>query len=294
VHINLDIENQIDFIEHRSGWSYALSALKPLHDDYGVFLDGFVESSHSWHLEDYANRSIVPYTYDWIGFMHNPPSMPIWFDRVNSPQIILARDIMRKSLEKCLGLFVLSEYHKNYLSSVVDIPVCSLVHPTHTPQNKFTVRKWHFNQNRSVIALGYWLRQIHSIQALPTKKYPKVWIITSDYAKEIQHREYDEILSKNIIFLDLYDVSACNSILECIVRNTPIVVRKMPAVVEYFGDDYPLYFSSLEEAAAKIEDDSMIVEAHEYLRAMDKKRFTSEYFLESFVQSDIGKIIGSR
>ena len=33
--------------------------------------------------------------------------------------------------------------------------------------------------------------------------------------------------------------------------NTPIVINRLPAVVEYLGADYPFYFNSLEEARDK-------------------------------------------
>ena len=58
-------------------------------------------------------------------------------------------------------------------------------------------------------------------------------------------KEYDQLLEKNIVFIELIDASANNTILECIVRNTPIIVNKIEPVVEYLGDDYPLYFENL-------------------------------------------------
>ncbi|MFN8643026.1 MAG: hypothetical protein U0802_15745 [Candidatus Binatia bacterium] len=59
---------------------------------------------------------------------------------------------------------------------------------------------------------------------------------------------YDRLLSENV-FLDLLDASANNSVIECLARDTPLLVNRHPAVVEYLGPDYPLYFDDLAHAA---------------------------------------------
>ena len=41
---------------------------------------------------------------------------------------------------------------------------------------------------------------------------------------------YDRLLTENLVFLCLLDASAVNTVLECIVRNTPIVVYRLPAL----------------------------------------------------------------
>jgi hypothetical protein len=45
--------------------------------------------------------------------------------------------------------------------------------------------------------------------------------------------------------MDLYDATSNNAIVECIIRNTPIIVNKLPGVVDYLGENYPLYFNIL-------------------------------------------------
>ena len=77
--------------------------------------------------------------------------------------------------------------------------------------------------------------------------------------------DYDELLSKNIVFIDLFDAAANNTILECIVRKTPIILNKVGGVTEYLGDDYPLYFTELNEVNNLLTDDN-ILKAHEYLK----------------------------
>ena len=100
--------------------------------------------------------------------------------------------------------------------------------------------------------------------------------------------EYDITLSQNVVFLDLYESSANNAIIECIARTTPIAANPIPAVVEYLGPEYPLYFNSLEEAANKINDDKCILDAHNYLKEWHvRDKLTRSYFRKSVQESEI-------
>ena len=102
--------------------------------------------------------------------------------------------------------------------------------------------------------------------------------------------QYDELLSKNIVFLDFYDISASNLVIECILRITPILVRKHSATIEYLGRDYPFYFETLEEANDKANNLELILFTHEYMkRNINKYNFTAEKFVNDFYDSDIYK-----
>ncbi len=98
--------------------------------------------------------------------------------------------------------------------------------------------------------------------------------------------EYDKLLAENIVFLKLVDAAAVNTLLECIVRNTPVVVNRLPATMTLLGEDYPLFFNEMSEVPALLSR-QQITDAHMYLRQMDKTNLTGEYFLESFVNSEI-------
>ena len=92
--------------------------------------------------------------------------------------------------------------------------------------------------------------------------------------------EYDDLLSKNIVFVELFDASANNTVLECIIRNTPIIINKIEGVVDYLGEHYPLYFENLKEVPQLI-NGQKILEAHEYLKNMDKTRFLMSTFVSN-------------
>jgi polysaccharide pyruvyl transferase WcaK-like protein len=99
---------------------------------------------------------------------------------------------------------------------------------------------------------------------------------------ELSTKEYDELFRLCIIFIRLIDGSAANTIIESIVRNTPILINRIEPVVEYLGPDYPFYYTTLEEATQKANDITIIRNTHQYLRNMDKSFLRVEQFIRSF------------
>jgi hypothetical protein len=104
----------------------------------------------------------------------------------------------------------------------------------------------------------------------------------------VSNRRYDRLLSENIVFLDLIDASANNAIIECIARNTPLLVNPIPPVIEYLGENYPFFYNSLEEAARKAENLDLVLETHRYLEKHPlKEKLSGACFRESFINSSI-------
>ena len=97
----------------------------------------------------------------------------------------------------------------------------------------------------------------------------------------LSNEDYDELLSENIVFLNLVDASAVNTVIECIMRNTPILVNRHPAVVEMLGERYPLYYT--DPVTIKISD-WKIRRAYTYLCNLDKTRFDIENFNDRFIR----------
>ena len=126
----------------------------------------------------------------------------------------------------------------------------------------------------------------------------------SDYVKTIQNKvdvldymdnaAYDDILTKNVVFLHLVDGSAVNTLIECIVRTCPIFVNRHPAVVELLGEAYPLYYTvdethPIPNVDALLKDTGVILRAHQYLVKLDKTPFMIETFLK-----DLSNIMSTR
>ena len=99
--------------------------------------------------------------------------------------------------------------------------------------------------------------------------------------KYLNNNDYDILLKNNIVFIKLVGASAVNTVLECIVRNTPIVVNKLPAIVEMLGESYPLYYNSLDDCTEIITMKN-IEKAYNYLRNLNKNKFKIESFKQNF------------
>jgi hypothetical protein len=110
---------------------------------------------------------------------------------------------------------------------------------------------------------------------------------------DLDNSAYDSLLTQNVVFIKLVDASAVNTIIECIVRWTPILVNRLPAVEEYLGADYPLYYSSYEEALEFLNNPCKLREGHEYLRGLDISRFHMKHFIEELLHSRIFRRIVS-
>ena len=305
----IDISDHVRFAEHRSGWSYAMNALSPLHHEDGVIMADFIEKPFSWEMATLREKGVIPYVTPWAGIIHNPPKMPEWFGSSNtSNRHIFSRKVWKQSLPACRGLFTLSDYHKNYLQPLFDFPIVSLHHPTETPELKFTLEAFHANRAKKIVQVGWWLRKFESMHQLQTSVYKKAilhcgnpWfkhmkLTEKSFKKDkkvinlpwLKNSAYDKLLSENIVFLHLYDSSANNAIIECIVRDTPVLVNPLEPVKEYLGEDYPFYFSSLEEAQVKAEDMRLVEETHQFLKNHPiKQKLTQEHFLKIFAESSI-------
>lgn len=303
----IHLKEKIQF-KNRSGWGYALSCLEEIEVKNGILFDSFIEKSFGWsHLLSYS------YKESWVGVFHVPDDIPGWFNTKQTPREIFKNEHFIESLKYCKGFYCLSNYEKNILKKYTDLPINVVFHPTEKPNIKFSFDKFMKNEDKGIIQLGIFCRKISSIFLLPVTKIKKGalgidkrnYFILALEIKEfnlkinknevkifdyLNNDEYDEILSKNIIFIDLYEASANNAVIECIVRNTPILINPHPAVIEYLGPDYPFYFNSLEEAAQKAENFDLIKKTHEYLLNLKtREKLTGEAFVGAIVSSEIYK-----
>src|SRR5262249_17886299 len=104
----------------------------------------------------------------------------------------------------------------------------------------------------------------------------------------VPDEEYAGLLETGVFFLILRAAPANTTVVECIARNTPILINRLPGVVEYLGEDYPFYYSSLEEAEAKLQQTALIRETSQYLSASPMKTaLTGESFIAALQNSAI-------
>jgi hypothetical protein len=102
----------------------------------------------------------------------------------------------------------------------------------------------------------------------------------------VDNKTYDDLLTNNLVFLNLVDGSAVNTLIECAVRNTPVFVNRHPAAVEILGRKYPLYYDNLNDINRILSDPANLIKANEYMKTIDK----TPYKINEFVKS-LNKII---
>ncbi len=310
----IDFGRQTTFPDHRDGWARVLESIQHCHHAAGVEFDAFVEDNFAWNRHLCRGRGIIPYLNPWIGIVHNPTGAPPWFEYQSTPDALFRTSDMQESLPHCLGLFTFSRHLARHLEQLTGVETVALVHPTRLDVPHFDVESFLSDADPCVYQVGSWLRRITSIRLLDTR-LKKRWLVGNPHARRFERAEiananvengygelcvgryseverlddgaYDDMLTRSIVFLDLYDASANNTVLECIARGTPLVTNRLPALEEYLGRDYPLFYDDLDEAGRICDDTALLIEGHRYLESMDKRRFSYEHFRESFVASKI-------
>ncbi|KAJ3086987.1 hypothetical protein HK102_012044 [Quaeritorhiza haematococci] len=138
---------------------------------------------------------------------------------------------------------------------------------------------WHSNTMCRIMCRGSMCRDhisnkyIQGMVRSVTERHASVKIIET-----VSNEDYDALLSHNLVFLKLVDTSTVNTLIECVVRNTPILINPIPSVVELLGPEYPFYYDTLHEAVAKLGDLAVIKAAHVHLQHLDKQSLKLDHF----------------
>ncbi len=283
---------------HRGGWNDVLTSLKNtqiLDVSSFTFLD-IVEKYFIWEKEN-------EFKTEWGGIVHYTPITPDYID-CNVDSLFL-NPLFLKSLDNCKFIICLCDYLKNHMvEKLKDYPIkiYSLKHPVNDSGIKFNIDDYINNKNKHIIQVGQQLRRLSSIYKINAPHHKKMWLTGNNDIKQIMNllyldaihntvilnkrvkikyvnnSEYDELLSKNIVFLDLYDSAANNTVLECIVRRTPMILNKTAGAIEYLGELYPLFYDSLDQVPMLLTLD-MIKKTVEYLsvlKTVNVNKFTQQ------------------
>ena len=108
--------------------------------------------------------------------------------------------------------------------------------------------------------------------------YHGVDMISTEVSPRLSDEELNNLLSKNVLFVNLYDSSANNAIINSIQRNCPIVINRLDACIEYLGSDYPLYYDYPDEIQGLLSESS-VASAHEYLKQLNIDSFSMDSFV---------------
>ena len=309
---------------HRAGWNWVTKSLvNYFHDDRAeVLVDEFIERTFDWDYTFNNDKDLVlpHHRQPWIGFIHNPIVIPKPFDIKQSPVNMCARLPFILALKNCKGIFTLSYDLEESIRHLFtqygfeNIPIETLVHPTPLNVEEFNLDK--FLKKPQVTCLGYWLRNFETFWLLNTNMTKNVLLGRLPYAhqtyqkqkemfnakckhagektngtivvhRHLSNKEFDDYMTTTCGFLDLLDTSANNGVTDCISRNIPLLINCHPAIVEYLGEDYPLYFNTIQSANEKINNIELIKETYYYLKKLDKNKFDINTFISDFQATDI-------
>lgn len=253
----------------------------------------------------------------WIGFVHQARKNNYeWYPDLEH---LVKNEYFLKSIGNCHGLFTLTCSTKEFLLENLNpkVPVARVMYPItpFPPDKKFNWRKFNDAVTKKVLFIGEYLRKYQSIFDLEVPNGFQKYLLKSpdvifdellDCSKQplqleindsviIQHErvsdeEYDDLLSSSIVFLDLYDAVANTTAIECLSRNTPLIVNRLSGIEEYLGTDYPLYYGTPEEAASIFNDRERLIKGVEYLKKQYESHshmFSTSAFLKAFANSSI-------
>lgn len=302
-------DNPTSWSHHRGGWSYAFQTLHDLYAPDGVLCISAIE-------ELICDDKVIE--VPWVGFVHQAPQNNYkWYPDLER---LVKNEYFIKSLENCRGLFTLSNVIKSFLVKNLNnpnIPVARLFYPiTPFPEEKrFDWGEHDQTENKKVVFVGEYLRKYQSFFDLTVPKGFQKYLLKApdvnfekllDCNKQpfslqmndsvivmpdrISDEEYDSLLSSSIVFLDLYDAVANTTTIECLGRNTPLIVNRLQGIEEYLGSEYPLFYNTLEEAAAMLDDRELLEDGTAYLKKRyhnDSPQFTAQCFLKAFISSSI-------
>jgi hypothetical protein len=209
---------------------------------------------------------------------------------------------------------------KSYDLSHIELD--SIMHPARPfeEEHHFCWEEFKDQKHKKIIQSGYWLRKIYSIYKLDThynegtdfewskcikpfdrwnKKQVDITcandgVTIESWRKQwvrgllkTQHDEYSKLLRSSVFYLDLYDFTSNNTIIDCITTSTPVLVNRHPASEQYLGKDYPLLYDDRWDAETKLTKPELIKDAHIYLKEKDKSMFSYDYFRKSILDSNV-------
>lgn len=292
---------------HRGGWKGLVNYMmqdEVLRPDCGVSLVDMVEKYFVWD-------DLPVITKPWIAISHMTPNTPEHLAIVHI-DLLLENEKFLQSLEHCKYLVVLTNYMKKYIEKRLGdkVEIVVLKHPT-----QLDIKQWspdNFNPI-AVIALGQQMRKLSTIYTLDTNLH-KIWLyghpdkklmeervdielsklnlkkseLQTVELKKVENDEYDQLVTQQIVLLDIIDASANNAVVEMIGANIPFFVNRLEPVEEYLGKDYPMFFDNIEEVEEILRDmDSLkklYTKTFEYMKNLDKTELSYGYFCSELLK----------
>jgi hypothetical protein len=288
---------------HRSGWPFAVDALRKIHSGCSSLLfDDFVEQT--WV---YSART-QPILQPWAGIFHHPPNPPQWTRPQDRIDRLCINEAFDESLHELKLAVCLSDYLAEWIGNNWGIPTAVVKHPTEVPEMKWEPQEW--IDHKRLLQCGWYLRNTrlifevdtntHRTRLMPTRdvnaihdrKCSEALVDRYEYRVDdvldlpfVDVDTYDFLLSRSVVCMEVLDAAANNVTIECLARNTPLIVNRHPAVVEYLGESYPLFFDDHRQVAEMVNNEELILSAHRYLERRDKSFLAPAAFTDGITEA---------
>tara|TARA_B110001469_G_C9608913_1_gene302846 strand:+ start:386 stop:1285 length:900 start_codon:yes stop_codon:yes gene_type:complete len=240
---------------------------------------------------------------DWVGIIHDPEDAQLYYKNKN----IINNTNFKQSLPYCKGLFSMSHNLKKWIIQKIKPSFfVSVLHHPISNKNLMEFQMEEYKKNKCIIQIGNWLRKTYSICKLNTNVNKEILPWTKRTQKEMQYflnkdnvilteleqnsvlktprisdSDYNKIFNNKIIFLNLYSSTANNVIMECIKANNPIIINRLESIESYLGKEYPLFYDNLSEVTSFLENDDLILKAVNYLKNLDKSKFSIQMMINT-------------
>ena len=224
-----------------------------------------------------------------MGIFHHPTiiNSPLSIDCKLELRMIAGHKFWPASRSNLRGAIALCEDVASDLHRWLGIPTLALKHPTETNVPTWSVDRAIHERRLAQVAYCFrntqtiyhfnipgWTRiklfgtsgnyksrdeqlRVANMRACVKWQDVKVWDRLDDAG-------YDDLLASSVVVNEFFGAAANNGVVECMVRGTPLICNRLPAIEEYLGRDYPLYFTSLSDIPELL-DRNRLVDASQML-----------------------------
>lgn len=283
--------------KHQHGWPWICSYLQSKSDPSGVLLDDFVEDSIE-NDPEFAARA-----EPWVGIFHHPPAPVDQLRNKTHADRYLADPQWKPALSHMIAAISLSEEFGTFLyhHPAITSPVITLVHPTKLTEHRFDPSALH-QPTVQLLTFGSYMKNtrvlehvatpdwIERVKVEPSEGYEANWHAAcgrwlsnrQSYSgvkslPRLSDVEFEQQLTRSVVILEFFSLAASNALLECVARNVPVLVNRLPAAVEYLGPHYPLFYSRLSEVPELLTRERLSA-GYDYLVRLDKQSFSLYHF----------------
>lgn len=288
---------------HRCGWPYVVNSMKKLDTGAGIVCDDFIEQTFCHGIP----TPQILREHPWVAITHVPPKAVPPFSGPGFVDYDSCIPGGAEAMQNLRGLCTMSHHMADRFRQVCDIPVHVIHYPTNTDVRQFDLQQ--YLRMPQLIHLGWFFKNLLLLEHIPPtphilqKTYVRAQFpmtletkIRKHCATRYSHRTrykdvkymkrmtdsvYDVLLSQAVIAVEFVECGAATVIVEALARCTPILVNRHPALIEYLGSDYPMFFDDVKECPDLLHP-ANVAKTYEYITAMDKSFLKIDNFTQQF------------